>query len=507
MTDSSRITTERIKRLLTAFARSEPPEEDALDFTFFDDALTQAERFIEIRDIMRQHAEQRLQYYRQALRQKTTAEQDVEQQIAADSIAESIHLQAWSAIYYRYLKMDGLSSRQLQQMAGINERRLQRRVEQGIRYLTQMIQEKDRLARAGHLRLQMPAAGHHMLYGLEAALSRITRLLGDHEYRFISLEGLGGIGKTALAWSVVDRLRQQQPADIHGIEWLSARNEILNDHGQIEVVDSRIHSMQDIFNRLADRLPGHTTEPLTFEKQREKLASGLNRHPYLVVIDNLETVEDSDLLLPELEKIAGQSRFILTSRVSLQHFPYVHSIRMSELSQFDSYTLLKEEVFRLSRRSLSDQEARRIYEMVGGFPLALRLISGQLAELPTETVIESLEAIRGPLPDDQPQSTLLHDDHATLFRFIYRTTWQRLDDACRLLLLALYDISTDGINLEGMQTRATHLGLSNRQFVDTLRTLQRHALLEFRGDVPRYSLHRLTLTFLKRDILHPQWQL
>ena len=145
------------------------------------------------------------------------------------------------------------------------------------------------------------------------------------------------------------------------------------------------------------------------------------QQPHLIVIDNLETVQDIESLLPALRRLAGPSKFVLTSRNSLFFEPGVRHFVVPELSEPDALRLVRLEA---SLRSLSDLEAssdqvlRPIYETVGGNPLALRLVVGQVHAYSLEGVLADLANAHGKKAED-------------LFTYVYRRAWDSLDKVSR----------------------------------------------------------------------------
>jgi hypothetical protein len=71
------------------------------------------------------------------------------------------------------------------------------------------------------------------------------------------------------------------------------------------------------------------------------LRSSLKRTPHLIVIDNLETVQDVDVLLAHLRDLADPTRFVLTSRHNLYHEHDIHHFAVPELDHTQALTLMR----------------------------------------------------------------------------------------------------------------------------------------------------------------------
>ena len=139
---------------------------------------------------------------------------------------------------------------------------------------------------------------------------------------FVSLEGLGGMGKTALARAVAFALAED--SDFDGIAWISARQTWLNDRGAIETTPDAATSLADIVARLATQLGFVELAGLSAADKLDRLAGFLKSTRQLIVIDNLESVSDVELLLPALMPLARPTRFLLTSRQTLSPVSYTH---------------------------------------------------------------------------------------------------------------------------------------------------------------------------------------
>ncbi len=140
-------------------------------------------------------------------------------------------------------------------------------------------------------------------------------------------------------------------------------------------------TLHEIASDLARKLGLTNLTGLETKEKLKGIQPLLTMHPHLIVIDNLETAQEVKLIAPALRKIAGQSCFLFTSRRTLGSFPYVQVFSIPELSAVDSHKLVESEVKRRGKNySLSAENAKIIYETVGGLPLALKLIAAQISD-------------------------------------------------------------------------------------------------------------------------------
>jgi len=127
---------------------------------------------------------------------------------------------------------------------------------------------------------------------------------------------------------------------------------------------------------------------------------------------------------------------------------------------------------------------------VGGNPLALRLVTGQLHLLALPQVIENLREARGKKTED-------------LYRFIYWDAWQRLPAEARDVLMLMPLFAGDGADLAAISRVSD---LPHDPLMQALEYLVKLSLVNVAGDLHhrRYSIHRLTETFLLREVI--KWQ-
>ncbi len=400
-------------------------------------------------------------------------------------------LEAWSALYHRYFAPVPLSVEALAAGAHLDVRNFRRRVSNGAQRLAEALQRRELAEhnrRRGLLRgRHLPPPEYAHLFGVDGALRELAGLLRQPDGpAFVSIEGLGGIGKTALAREVAHDLAHDSEFD--GIAWVSARQTWLSDQGAIEATPDAATSLADIVSRLATQLGFAELAGLGATEKLERLAVFLRGSRQLIVIDNLETVSDVALLMPALMPLAGPTRFLLTSRQTLSRYPVVTRFPARPLSRDDSRALVESELRRHGRAAtLSAGELDALHTVVGGMPLALKLLAAQMRHWPLAVLLDNLRQAHRRAPEQ-------------LYTYIYRRAWLALDEPARELLLSLLPLAPDGDDIEWLRLMSL---LPPDVFDGALAQLLDYSLLETTGEpaAPRYRLHRLTTTFLQTQIL------
>ena len=289
------------------------------------------------------------------------------------------------------------------------------------------------------LQQRLPPATYTELFGLDKHLAELSAvLLAPHVPWLVSVEGLGGSGKTALAHQLIQQVAGRGGPFVD-FGWVSAQQQTLHPGGNIRLLGEPALTADALIAALATQLLEGTGLPVpdATERALAALEARLREAPHLIVVDNLETVTDVETLLPSLARLTGPSKFLLTSREAFPGQAGSYHFSIPELAEQDAIALMRAEARLRNLRHVaeaSDTDLRPIYATVGGNPLALRLVTGQLHLLALPQVIENLREARGKRAED-------------LYRYIYWDAWQRLPPEARDALMLMPLFAGDGADL------------------------------------------------------------
>jgi hypothetical protein len=363
-----------------------------------------------------------------------------------------------------------------------------------IEQLAEIIWQQElelRRRRACQIETRLEPRAYTHLFGVVEPMAEVrTQLERQSAPWLVALEGLGGIGKTSLANGLVRELILT--GAFTDIGWVSARQQEFLPAAGLQLINQPALDVDTLTNSLLEQFQAETSPLLSPQAKIAALTKLLKDSAYLIVIDNLETAFDYQTLLPTLHKLANPSKFLLTSRHSLQAHTDVYCCALKELNQADTFALLRHEAQVRGIPSLagaSQTQLDSIYQVVGGNPLALKLVVGQIAILPLPQVLDNLKQARGKKIDD-------------LYTYIYWQAWQALDVTSQRVLLAM-PLAQDG---DFDQLNAV-TGFTLDDLNEALERLVTLSLVEVGGAdlVERhYRIHRLTETFLLTEVT--KWQ-
>ena len=376
----------------------------------------------------------------------------------------------------------------------ISESTLYYRQRQAISHLTQILMQHEDLASAEWRssmsnRLNIPS--YEALVGIGTPAKILKDTLFDEESHFIiSIDGIGGLGKTALA----DYLARQMihTTRFDEIAWVTAKHTHISMLGRLQVESGRpALTLSLLIDNLFNQFNVAQNHKNMTQLQRQRLLHRfIKERRCLIIIDNLETVADYQNLLPELKKWQGPSKFLLTSRIRLLAEPGIFSYSHKELEEKAALALIRQEAKRAGFTDLAsaqDRELSKIFQVVGGNPLALKLIIGQLRFYSLSSVLERFAANKAT------------EANEGIFDYIFREIWESLDDNSKTVLISLTQAGESGFTIE-------HL-VAVSEFPETtvyecLTDLVLISLVDITGSLMerRYRLHRLTEIFLLRMI-------
>ncbi|HET6858649.1 MAG TPA: NB-ARC domain-containing protein, partial [Streptomyces sp.] len=310
------------------------------------------------------------------------------------------------------------------------------------------------------------------------------RLLGDGQdagtaTRVVVLTGKPGAGKSTLAVHLAHQLFASHFPD----------GQLFRDLGAAQTVPA---TAEDVLGRFLRALgiPGEAV-PETLDERAEMYRQLLARKRMLVVLDDVADERHIQTLLPG----SSSSAVIMTSRSRLTGVAGAHVLEVDVFDTRQAVSMLTNVVGE-SRVQAEPQAAEALVRLVGGLPLALRIVAARLAARPHWSLAWMLER----LSDERRRlDELAHGE--MMVRASLALTYDGLGrDTQRLLrLLGLMD----GLPFPTWAAAAL-LDTDLYEAGDLLEHLVDAQLLEISGiDIdgsPRYHLHDLIRLFAREQL-------
>ena len=159
------------------------------------------------------------------------------------------------------------------------------------------------------------------------------------KYQFVTVTGTGGTGKTALTLELAYRLWQSRVPTFEAIVWISAKLERLTPTG-IELIRDAQRTLDDALDAIL-RTVGWVDElrkPMSDKLGAVRIMLNATDRGVLLIIDNLESIEDEDLL-DFIRDVPLPNRVLITSRIGLGELE--RRYQLGELDRRDARNLVR----------------------------------------------------------------------------------------------------------------------------------------------------------------------
>ncbi|MEH2046556.1 TIR domain-containing protein [Nostoc sp.] len=319
--------------------------------------------------------------------------------------------------------------------------------------------------------------------GRKQEIARCLEALSPEERGWgVAIDGMGGMGKTALALEVAHLARQQALFDAY--LFVSAKTTWLSTQGVRQEIFA-LSSLDSFCREFAKGLGRADIVKMTDATERRRaLLNTLQGRRTLLIWDNLETLnaEERDMIAEFLRKLPTPNKAIITSNRRTGESAL--TIRLDRLLETEALELMREKG-RSHPRLAQELNATNpeiltdLYQASGGNPLALDWTLGQVAHK-GYSISFALERLQNAAKS------------ADLYGFLFADAAQTLSENDRTVLSALGVFLTP-IKITALAD-ATDLAISEIQV-----SLERLVTLSLVNDLngERFDLHPLTRTYIR----------
>ncbi|MEH1889869.1 MAG: tetratricopeptide repeat protein [Nostoc sp.] len=318
--------------------------------------------------------------------------------------------------------------------------------------------------------------------GRKQEIARCLEALSPEERGWgVAIDGIGGMGKTALALEVAHLARQQALFDAY--LFVSAKTTRLSIEGVREETLA-LSSLDSFCREFSKRLGQTDIVTMTDATERRRaLLDALRGRRTLLIWDNLETLnaEEREMISEFLRKLPTPNKAIITSRRRTGESAL--TIRLDRLLEAEALELMREKGRKHPRlaqelNATKPEILTALYEASGGNPLALDWTLGQVAHK-GYSISDALERLRNAAKSPD------------LYGFLFADAAQTLSEKDRTVLCALAVFLTPAKT--AALADATDLAITEIQ-VSLERLVTLSLVNELGGE--RFGLHPLTRTYI-----------
>ncbi|NMG18325.1 NB-ARC domain-containing protein [Brasilonema bromeliae] len=323
--------------------------------------------------------------------------------------------------------------------------------------------------------------------GRRQELARLLELLSsEHSAHLISVDGVGGVGKTTLVLETAHRcLEASQPGSVvqsfegmtvptfEAIIFTSAKQQYLK---ALRILPrlKRERSLRDIYRTIAHTLERPEISYRSPDDQLDLIRDSLKRQRTLLIVDNLETIEDKQELLSFVYDLPRTVKVILTTREQALFVP----IRLESLHEEDALSLITHQAEEKGVE-LQPIDAKVLCQNTHAIPAAIVYTVGQLAAgYSLQDVLTKLQSATGDVA-----------------RFCFEASVERMRGKPSHRILMTLSLFPEPVERETIAEIAEEDSMNTG---DGLAKLQQLSLV--RQQDARYRLHPLTREYARAEL-------
>ena len=313
--------------------------------------------------------------------------------------------------------------------------------------------------------------------GREQEIKAILQSLQPSNRTFIiGIEGIGGVGKSALAIEISHLCVENDLFE--SVIWISAKESVLTLHG-VEPIIPEAKSLTDILITIGTNLGNPTIGNMTLPEQIRRAYNLLARRTTLLVLDNFESLSKKEQhdILDFLRRSPITLKVIVTSR---ERVAEGQIIRLQGLSLAESSALLKWDA-QQKNIQLTQEQNKHLVSLTGGLPLALLWVHGQIAVL-GYSVTQVLDKLN-------------LDSNIPILQYCFNHSWNLLQEGNEKRLLFILALQPEAVSRNALEAISS-IG-DDEQFEIAISGLLQLTLTEHEPDRDYFSILPLTRRFIR----------
>jgi len=234
----------------------------------------------------------------------------------------------------------------------------------------------------------LPPQPYKKFFGRQDSINKIMETLIEGGTFIASIDGVGGIGKTALAYYFCKEILLPSNRFDY-IIWLTAKETVFDPFSRdimIKTIRSSFRGIEELIDTILSVIKFEELMDKPLEEKKKFVEDEvLKSEKVFIVLDNLESIEDDqffDYIRQDFNKLAAKNRFlkVLTTsrkRKKIADFP----IEIEGLAIEDALKMLKYLAYEYNIKDIlnaTDHDNIILIEKVGRIPLGIEFIIGQM---------------------------------------------------------------------------------------------------------------------------------
>ncbi len=359
-----------------------------------------------------------------------------------------------------------------------------------------LIEEDSRLIDTSRLDLKLrnengilnniPAPSYKSFIGRTETIDKIYKALNHKRTFLITISGIGGVGKSAIAIKIARNLIEDSDKIYSFLIWVSAKKTHLLPDG--------IKTESQIFNNIGQlldlilRITGFTDAlDYSFTAKKQFCIDILSLDSFLIIVDNFETLPNTKEFLDFFEEVGDKcdkTKILITTRHQLGAAEKIIDLKEFSLTEYTEFVSnLVTEKFPIKDKIGADT-IRKLYDFTGGLPLATEFILGQISDQ------HSLQKILKKIKENENSKN-------DILEFSYNESFSLLKDDERKVLFAISLLDIPNINNIWLLT-----GLDEFDIEDIISKLKKLSFINenFEQAKTIFSILPLTKIFLMKKL-------
>lgn len=275
--------------------------------------------------------------------------------------------------------------------------------------------ELDSLGREIIRYRKLPNKDYTKFIGRKNEYHEVLDEIKRHHF-IISIDGIGGVGKSTLALEIVYNVYDQRLFD--SVLWFSAKKEKFI-FSQITSVDPEFENLEKLLELIAEELNIKNYEKFTRENKTKEILDYLRDNSILIVLDNLETIDITEEFIEFLANVSGNSKILITSRSRLGQVERIITLNPFNYQDTKEFILSETETRSYSLPKPEVNTIKTLHNLVDGIPLAIKILIGWVSSgLPLKQLGNKLKKSKSGILDfcfEETYDKQLSDDSKLVF--------------------------------------------------------------------------------------------